>query len=56
LVIGSGIGCVIGIGYHGGINMHGLGGRHPHDPKCGLNGDPLGGFPLGALLLNKSLG
>jgi hypothetical protein len=56
LVIGFGIGCVVSIGYHGGINMHGLGSGHPHDPKCGLNGGPLGGFPLGAFPPNKSLG
>ncbi len=36
-VVGFGTSCVVGAGYHGGMNMHGLGVGNPNDETCGLN-------------------
>jgi hypothetical protein len=47
LVVGSDISCAVGNGYHGGMNIRGLGVGHPNGMTCGLNDGPLSGFPLG---------
>jgi hypothetical protein len=36
-VVGFGTNCVVGAGYHCGMNMHGLGVGNPNDQTCGLN-------------------
>jgi hypothetical protein len=38
------------------MNMHRSGVGHPKDPTCGLKGGFPGGFFLGELLLDESLG
>jgi hypothetical protein len=55
LVVGFGTGCVVGVGYHGGMNMHRLGVGNSNDQTCGLNGGLLGGSIMGELLPNESL-
>ncbi len=55
LVVGFGIGCVVGVGYHGGMNMHGSSASNPNDQACGLNGGLLGGSIMGELLPSESL-
>lgn len=54
LVVCFGVGSITIDGYHGGINMHGSNVGHPNDLTCGLNGGPLGGFPLSELPPNES--
>jgi hypothetical protein len=54
-VVGFGIGCVVGVGYHGSMNMHGLGVGNPNDQTCGLNGALLGGSIMGELLPSEFL-
>ncbi len=54
-VVGFGISCVVCVGYHGGMNMHGLGGGNPNDQTCGLNGGLLGGSIMSELLPSEFL-
>jgi hypothetical protein len=54
-VVGFGVGCVVGVGYHGGMNMHGSGVGNPNDQICGLNGGLLGGSIMGEILPSESL-
>ncbi len=54
LVVCFGVGSTTIDGYHGGINMYGSNVGHPNDLTCGLNGGPLGGFPLTELPRNES--
>ncbi len=54
-VVGFGVGCVVGVGYHGGMNMHGLSACNPNDQTCGLNGGLLSGSIMGELLPSESL-
>jgi len=36
-VVGFDTCCVVGVGYHGGMNMHGSGASNLNDQTCGLN-------------------
>jgi hypothetical protein len=54
-VVGFGTSCVTGVGYHGGMNMHGLGASDRNDQTCRLYGGLLGGSIMGELLQSEYL-
>jgi hypothetical protein len=54
-VVGFGRDCVVGAGYHGGMNMHGSSASDPNDQTCGLNGGLLGGSIMDELFPSESL-